>query len=106
MKSDMKFPDWRHAVVNVTDIYSLTDFQRNARSLIGKVKKSKNPLVLTVNGRPEVVIQDAEAYQAMVDRLRELADLAAIREGLAQAEAGESRTARAVFAELKRKHGL
>jgi prevent-host-death family protein len=84
---------------NVTDVHSLTEFQRNARSLIGKVKKSKNPLLLTVNGRPEVVVQDAEVYQAMVERLQEMEDLVAIREGLAQAEAGNARPAREVFAE-------
>src|SRR2546421_12963801 len=93
-------------MVKVTDIHSLTEFQRNAKSLIGKVKRSKQPVVLTVNGHPEVVVQDAETYQAMVERLREMEDLAAIREGLAQADAGESRPAREVFAELKAKHGL
>jgi prevent-host-death family protein len=94
------------AVINVADIHSLTEFQRSARTLIGKAKETKNPLVLTVNGRPEVVVQDAGAYQALLDRLREMEDLAAIREGVAQAEAGDSRPAREVFAELKAKHGL
>jgi prevent-host-death family protein len=93
-------------MVNVTDIHSLTEFQRNAKSLIGKVKKSRSPLVLTVNGRPEVVVQDAEVYQEMVDRLREMEDLVAVREGLAQADTGNSRPAWEVFAELKQRHGL
>ena len=74
-------------MVNVTDIHSLTEFQRHAKALIQKLKGSKSPLVLTVNGRPAVVVQDAETYQALVERLREMEDLAAIREGLAQAEA-------------------
>ena len=39
-------------MVNVTDIHSLTEFQRHARAMIGKVKETGNPLVLTVNGRP------------------------------------------------------
>ena len=93
-------------MAKVTDIYSLTDFQRNTKSLIGKVKQSKSPLILTMNGRPEVVVQDAEAYQAMVDRLREMEDLAAIREGLAEADAGDARPAAEVFAEIKEKQGM
>ena len=28
-----------------------------------------NPLVLTINGRAEVVVQDAEAYQELLDRV-------------------------------------
>ncbi len=93
-------------MVNVTDIHSLSEFQRHARSLIGKAKQTGNPLVLTVNGRPEVVVQDAQAYQALLDQLRTLEDLAAIRVGLAQADAGDSRPAAEVFAELKARHGL
>jgi prevent-host-death family protein len=93
-------------MVNVTDIHSLTEFQRHAKALIEKLKASKSPLVLTVNGRPAVVIQDAETYQALLDRLREMEDLAAIREGLAQAEAGNVQPAREALTELQSKHGL
>lgn len=57
-------------MLRVTDIYSLSDFQRNARSLIEQVTETKRPIVLTLNGRAEVVIQDAEAYQMMVDQLQ------------------------------------
>src|SRR5437879_280586 len=93
-------------MVNVTDIHSLTEFQRHAKALIQKLKGSKSPLVLTVNGRPAVVVQDAETYQGLMERLREMEDLAAIREGLAQAEAGDVRPAREALAELRAKHGL
>jgi prevent-host-death family protein len=93
-------------MINVTDIHSLTDFQRNAKALIGKVKESRNPLVLTIHGRAEVVIQDAESYQGMLDRLRALEDLAAIREGLAQADAGITRSADEFFAGFVKQHGI
>jgi prevent-host-death family protein len=92
--------------IDVRDIRSLTDFQRNARSCISRVKESKNPLVVTVNGRAEVVVQDAESYQALVDRLRELEDLAAIREGIAQADAGLTRPALEALQELRQRHGV
>src|SRR5437764_10773464 len=107
MESRMKF----HALngggmVNVTDIHSLTEFQRHAKSFIEKLQASKSPLVLTVNGQPAVVVQDAETYQALLERLREMEDLAAIREGLAQAEAGDVRPAGEALAELQAKQGL
>ncbi|HTE17619.1 MAG TPA: hypothetical protein VK689_04465 [Armatimonadota bacterium] len=47
-----------------------------------------------------------EERLAELERLRAAEDLAAIREGLAQADRGEGRPAADVFAELKRKHGL
>lgn len=94
------------STIDVRDIRSLTDFQRNARTCINRVKESKSPLVVTVNGTAEVVVQDAESYQAMVDRLRELEDLAAIREGIAQADAGQTRPALEALAELRQQHGI
>jgi len=62
--------------------------------------------VLTADGRPAVAVQDAETYQALVERLREMEDLAAILEGLAQAEAADVQPAREALAELRAMHGL
>jgi prevent-host-death family protein len=54
---------------NLLDIHSLTDFQRNARKFLARIQESGQPMVLTVNGKAAVVLQDAESYQAMVDEL-------------------------------------
>lgn len=62
-------------------------------------------MVITVNGSAEVVVQDAESYQALVDRLQELEDLAAIREGIAQADAGETRPALEALQQLRAQYG-
>jgi prevent-host-death family protein len=44
------------------DIRSLSDFKRNTSELLDRLKKSGDPLVLTINGRAEVVVRDAEAW--------------------------------------------
>ena len=93
-------------MLRVTDVHSVTDFQRNTRSLIEKAKETGAPLVLTVNGRAEVVVQDARVYQALLDRLREMEDQAAVREGLADADAGRTRPAEEAFSEFMREHGI
>ena len=41
-------------------IESLTNFKRNTREYLERIKESGHPLVLTVNGKAEVVVQDAE----------------------------------------------
>src|SRR5436190_240530 len=51
------------------DIRSLSDFKRNTSELLDRIKKTGNPLVLTINGKAEVVIQDAEAYQELLERV-------------------------------------
>ncbi len=48
---------------------------------MGRLKESKTPLVLTVNGRAELAVQDAESYQLILDRLERAATTAAIRRG-------------------------
>lgn len=53
-------------MVDVRDIYSLTDFQRNTRRHIERLRRTGRPAVLTVNGAAELVVQEAEAYQRRV----------------------------------------
>jgi hypothetical protein len=58
--------------VDLTEVHSLTDFLRNTKFHMSRMKRSKRPLVLTVNGRAELIVQDARSYQALL----ELADRA------------------------------
>ena len=85
------------------DIRSLSDFKRNTTELLDRIRKSGNPLVLTINGRAEVVVQDAEAYQQLLDRVE---TVEALQRGLADVKAGRAKPARDVFDRLRRKHGL
>lgn len=45
------------------DIRSLSDFKRNTVDLLDRLRKTGHPLVLTINGKAELVVQDATAYQ-------------------------------------------
>ncbi len=58
-------------MINLENIHSLTDFKRNAKTFLDRLKASKSPLILTVNGKAEVVIQDAADFQATHDRLQQ-----------------------------------
>jgi prevent-host-death family protein len=85
------------------DIRSLSDFKRKTSELIERLKKTGHPLVLTINGRAEVVVQDVEAYQELLDRV-ETVD--ALQLGFADVRAGRTKPARDVFERLRRKHGI
>ena len=93
-------------MLDTRSIHSLTDFLRNHKTHLMRLKETKTPEVLTVNGKAELVVLDADSYQQMADRLHHLDTLAAIREGLASAERGEMKDAEQVFAEMKTKYGL
>jgi prevent-host-death family protein len=49
------------------DIHSLTDFKRKTTELVGQLKTTGRPLVLTVNGKAELVVQDVASYQQVLD---------------------------------------
>lgn len=93
-------------MINLNDIHSVTDFQRNPKGILGKLKASENPIVLTVNGKAELVVQDAQSYQKLLDKLQAAEDLEAIREGLAQSFANQGTPAEELFAEFEAKYGL
>ena len=88
------------------DIHSLTDFKRNTNDFMKQMKETKIPVVLTVNGKAELVVQDAESYQVMLERLEQLDAVEAIRRGLEQMERDEGRPADDVFAEFRSRHGM
>jgi prevent-host-death family protein len=88
------------------DIQSLTTFRRKSRDFMKQLKKSKRPIVLTVNGKAEAIVQDAAAYQRLLDIAARADDDEAIRQGLDDVKAGRTRPAREFFAEFELKHGL
>ena len=93
-------------MLDTRQIHPLTDFLRNHKAHVARLKETRTPEVLTVNGRAEVVIQDAESYQNLVDRLHHMETITAIREGIASADRGELKPAEQVFAEMKAKYGI
>lgn len=94
-------------MLNLTrDIRPLTDFKRNTATFVKRIKKSKRPVVLTVNGKAELVVQDAESYQVIIDRLERLETIEAIRIGIKDAEEGRVQPAREALEKLRTKLGL
>ena len=85
------------------DIRSLSDFKRNTVELLDRLRKTGHPLVLTINGKAEVVVQDVGAYQTLLDRVEAIEG---IQRGLADVKAGRAKPARQVFDRLRRKHAI
>ena len=97
----------RKQLLNITeDIHSLTTFRRRSGDLMKQLKKSKRPLVLTVNGRAAAVVQDAEAYQRLLDIAASANAEEAIRQGLDDVVHQRTRPARQAFDAVRRKHDI
>jgi prevent-host-death family protein len=55
--------------IDLRNIHSLTDFKRNANAYVEQLQATQLPLVLTVNGKAAVVVQEAGAFQSLIDRI-------------------------------------
>jgi prevent-host-death family protein len=61
-------------MITPENIRSLTDFKRNTSAYVEKMKESKAPIVLTVNGEASLIVQDAQAYQELLTRIYQAED--------------------------------
>jgi PHD/YefM family antitoxin component YafN of YafNO toxin-antitoxin module len=93
-------------MVDLREIHSLSDFQRNTREHMTRMKANKKPVVLTVNGKAELVVQDAEAYQEMLDRIERIETVAALRESQAELDRGDGIDAFEALEALRIKLGV
>lgn len=93
-------------MINLTDIHSLSDFQRNARAYMERLKETGRPLVLTVHGQAELVVQHADAYQRLLDLAANAAAIVGIQRGLQGMYDGTGEDAEDTFASLERELGI
>jgi PHD/YefM family antitoxin component YafN of YafNO toxin-antitoxin module len=93
-------------MTTVTQIHSLTDFQRNAKEHIDRLKRTGQPEVLTINGQAEVVVQSPQAYQELLEDAELARSLRVIRQSLEDAKNGKVQPAKAFIEGLAAKHGI
>jgi hypothetical protein len=87
-------------MINLQDIRSLTDFQRNTRAHLRRLKQTRRPEILTVNGKAELIVQDAEAFEETVDSIR------GIQRGVEEMKTGQGEPARKVLERLRVRHRI
>ena len=88
------------------DIRSLSDFKRNTTEFVRKMQESGKPVVLTVNGRSELVVQDATSYQKLLELVDRLEAIEGIKRGLEDADRGEGVTLEQFDKEMRRKYEI
>ncbi len=94
-------------ILDITsDIQSLTTFRRRSGDFMKQLKKNKRPVVLTVKGKAAAVVQDAAAYQRLLDIAARAEAEEGIRQGLEDVAYGRTRPAREVFDQIRRKHDI
>lgn len=86
----------------IEETQTLSDFTDHPNEFVDQLETSGRPVMLTVNGKAKLVVQDAESYQKLVDSLEEAKTLQAI----AELRAGKGRPAKEFFDELGKELGI
>lgn len=82
------------------DIMSLSTFKRDSNKVMRQMKKTKEPVVLTINGKAAAVVQDAEGYQSLLDLKERVETIEVLRQRLASHGRKKGRTSDQFFTEF------
>ena len=94
-------------MIDLNNIRSLSDFQRNTREHIRRLEQTGKPEVLTVNGEAAVVVQSAAAYQKLLDSADLAESVRILRKRLAGPRRGRKDVpADEVLADIRARLGL
>ena len=88
------------------DIHSLSTFKRDTAKLVRQMKKTKEPVVLTVNGKAELVVQDAESYQKLLEAKDRMEAIEGIKRGLESMQQQRGKPASEFFREFFAEKGI
>jgi len=88
------------------DIHSLTDFKKNTPEFLRQLKDTGEPVVLTINGKAELVVQDAASYQRLLDLAEAAKVIEGISQGLEDMKAGRTISLENFKSHARTKHGI
>jgi prevent-host-death family protein len=89
-----------NAMFSTADIYTVSEFNRKTGEHIQRLKATGRPQILTQNGKPAVVVQDAVAYEEMARLAANAESMAQVRRALREFIRGQGRSIEEAFTEL------
>ncbi len=86
------------------DIQSLSVFKRDAAKFRRQLKKTRQPIVLTVNGKADMVVIDTDSYDEYLQEKYRMDMIASVNRGIDDMRAGRTKPAEQVFREFEEKY--
>jgi prevent-host-death family protein len=94
-------------MIDLTEgIDSLTNFKRNTSAFLDRLQENGQPVVLTINGKAKLVVQDAASYQQLLELIDRLEAIEGIQRGLDEMKGGKGKPVDQVEKELRKKHRI
>lgn len=85
-----------------SDINSLSNFKRNTPEFLRQLKETGHPVVLTINGKAELVVQDAASYQKLLEIAERAERMEALQASIADMRAGKLGPVEDLLAEMRK----
>lgn len=89
-----------------SDVFSLSEFQRNYSQHIERLKQTRRPEILTRNGQAVLVVQDPDAYQELLDKVEEAETVLAVHQALLESNEGQGEAIETALPRLRERLGL
>ena len=83
------------------DINSLSNFKRNTSEFLAQLKETGHPVVLTINGKAELIVQDTASYQRLIEMAEKAERMEILRASIEDMKAGRVIPAEDVLAEMR-----
>ena len=83
------------------DIQALSTFKRNTTDFVRQLKATGQPVVLTINGKAELVVQDTASYQKLIERVERAERIDALRASIEDMRSGRVSPVAEMLAEMQ-----
>jgi len=81
------------------DVKTVSEVKQNLRAVLGQIRDTGRPVVVTVNGKPDAVLIDVETYER---KLKVLNLVGLLAEGEQDVQQGRTRPASAFLKDFRR----
>jgi prevent-host-death family protein len=87
-------------------IDSLSNFKRNTVRILEQLRETGEPVVLTINGKALLVVQDAKSYQRLLELAERIETIDSIRQGMQELDEGKGISLDEFREHIRRKYNL
>jgi PHD/YefM family antitoxin component YafN of YafNO toxin-antitoxin module len=87
-------------------IDSLSNFKRNTVRFLEQLRETGEPIVLTINGKAELVVQDARSYQRLLELAERIETVESIRQGMQELDEGKGISLDEFREHIRRRHNF
>ena len=84
-----------------SDINSLSNFKRKTSEFLRQLKETGHPIVLTINGKAELVVQDTASYQKLIELAERVERMEALQASINDMRAGKVVPVEDMLAEMR-----